>query len=395
MGKRSVMNCSTDVRTVPGLRITVRSLEEADGSFCQFWNEALAAASWSHLHQSFEYAVLKNRTGWIPTFLGVEGEGKLTAGALLLEKRLPYRFSIAQISGGPFWRPGAEASLAMLLGELPRCLRSRGISACRLAMPCPQEVFEHVRPMIPRGARLSGHVWSYWNLSRAAMELDITGSDEDVFRRMHPDTRWECRRAERRGVRIRAGNQEDVPHLARLLHLTSKRKGIAVRGEQYLRELLRAFPSDRIGFFLAEADGEPIGGLVVAATGRRAFYLCGGFDYAKRHLDPMKALCLAMIKWARERNCRVLDLGGTCTDWPPSPNDKGYGVYLFKKRFGAVPFLRAPYCDIVTHALFYFLLQICEDCLLPLLLESGPARLGVARRRWASRNYPCRTQEIY
>ncbi len=392
------MNRSTDLKTVPGLRVTVRSFEEADGSFYESWNEALAASAWSHVHQSFEYAVLKNRTGWIPTFVGVETEGKFAAGALLLEMRLPCRFSIAQVSGGPFWRPGAEASLAMLLGELPRRLRSRGLLACRLAMPCPEEVFEHVKPMIPRGARLSGHVWSYWNLSRAAMELDITGSEQDVFRRMHPDTRTKCRRAERRGVQIRAGNHEDIRHMARLLQLTSKRKRIAVRDEHYLRELLRAFPSDRIGFFLAEADGEPIAGLVVAATGRRALYLYGGFDYAKRHLYPMEALYLAMIEWARERNCRVLDLGGTCTAWPPSPGDKGYGVYLFKKRFGAVPFLRAPYCDIVMHPLLYSLFQICEDCLLPLLLESGPARFGIARRRWASRNYRCYSEasnEVY
>jgi lipid II:glycine glycyltransferase (peptidoglycan interpeptide bridge formation enzyme) len=221
------------------------------------------------------------------------------------------------------------------------------------------------------------------------MELDITGSREDVFRRMHQDTRKKCRRAERRGVRIRSGSEEDLPVMARFLRLTANRKRIAVRDEQYLRELLRAFPADRVRLFLAEADREPIAGVLVAAAGDRAWYVYGGFDYSRRHLYPMEALHVAMIEWARQRNCRTLDLGGTCTEWPPAPTDKGYGVYCFKKRFGAVSFLRAPYCDLVGHPLLYRLFRVCENSLLPLVLESGPARFEILRRRWATRNEPC------
>lgn len=363
-------------------RVTVRSLSEADETFREQWNAAISGAEWGHLAQCYEFAVLKNRTGWKPIFLGVETSDQLLAGALVLVRTLLGRYPIlATVPSGPFWRAGCEAALEPLFRELERCLQRCGVALCRVAMCCPVEVFEKLRTALPRGVRLSPHVWSYWNPSRAAMYLDITGRQEDVLQRMHSDTRNKCRRGPRRGVSVRVGGAGDAPAMAALLRATARRKTILTRDEGYLRDLIQAFPRDRLAMILAEAQGETVAGVAVAALGDWAWYLYGGFDHAKRHLYPMESLYLAMIDWARERGCRTLDLGGTCTDWPPSETDKGYGVYAFKRRFGAQAFLRAPYCDILMRPFAYPLLRLAEDVILPLLLETGGGKLRVIRRR--------------
>jgi hypothetical protein len=42
-----------------------------------------------------------------------------------------------------------------------------------------------------------------------------------------------------------------------------------------------------------------------------------------------------MIRWAIAHGCTLYDFGGTGTGDPPKESDKGYGVYQFKRSFGA------------------------------------------------------------
>jgi hypothetical protein len=74
-------------------------------------------------------------------------------------------------------------------------------------------------------------------------------------------------------------------------------------------------------------------------------------------------------------------MGGTCTDWPPEPCNKGYGVFQFKSRLGAQPMLDGPYCDLVYRPTLYLLAMFAENAVAPLMMEKGWDKLRVARER--------------
>ena len=103
---------------------------ECDRAFADRWDTFVARAEFGHLHQSYANALLRDRMGWEPTFFWTEAGGEITAGAMLVRKRLPMGFaSVAAIPGGPLWLPGRRELIPHLLEallaprRLPMCFR--------------------------------------------------------------------------------------------------------------------------------------------------------------------------------------------------------------------------------------------------------------------------------
>jgi lipid II:glycine glycyltransferase (peptidoglycan interpeptide bridge formation enzyme) len=393
------MKCELFSSTVPMPRdgvaepvwVSVVSLSDTTAEFARAWNAALADSEYPHIHQSYEWAQLFSQVGWVPQFFCIKINGQVVAGAVLLVKTfLRQILRVATIRSGPFWLVGFQHVLALLYAELERWCRTHRIWLCRVAAPCPDNLRTSFRALLPVGAYERAHAWSYWAPSRPVMTLDLRGTPEDVLKRMHPDTRTKVRRGPRRGIVIRQGTPRDLDAFLRLLDAMKRRKHVLVPPRDFLDMLLRVIPQERVGLLIAEAAGHTVGGALVVSLGKRAWYLYGAYDHAARHLYPMESLYLAMTEWARARGCDQLDLGGTCTNWPPDPRDKGYGVYDFKRRFGAQSQLRVPYYDLAPHPLFHWASRAVEDVLLPLVVEEWHAKLPVICRRLSSTATPLR-----
>ena len=360
----------------------IARMESTDARFAKRWDSFLAQARFGHFQQSHGYAKLQQAAGWVPTFCWVEEDGAIVGGASLLVRRVqPLGAAIAMIACGPGWLEGHEGSLGAVLSAVGDQCRRSGVIFCRTNMRCGNEDYESIRSYLPLNGRQLGHVWSYWNLARDVMQMDISGSREDTLKGMHRDTRMKCRRALRRGVSVRAGSLDDLPAFVKLMHRMRTRKKIVVQNQPYFERLLRTYPSDRTGLLVAEAGAELIGGAIVVRLGETAWYLYGTIDYHRRNLYPSEALQLAMIDWARERGCKRYDLGGTCTDWPPQETEKGYGVYRFKLRLGADAVIMAPYVDLVYRPAYYRLARFAENVGIPLILEDGLHKFRVIADR--------------
>ena len=320
--------------------------------------------------------------GWQPAFFWAEENGELAAGAMVLLKTLPWKIaSLAVISSGPFWLPGRESHLPALLDAVGEHCRSFGAVFCRINIPCPQSRYTELKGLLPTPRRELASVWSYWNFPRAVMAMDITGSREDVLARMHPDTRNKTRRSQRRGMVIRRGSQGDVATLSGLMQSLGKHKQVLVREPGYFETLFAIYPDDRTALFLGEADGRCVAAFLGICLGPTVWDLYSAFDWSYRRLYPNEALHLALIEWAREAGCKTYDMGGTCTNWPPHPSDKGFGVYTFKKRLGGRQRILAPYCDLIYRPALYRAAFLAENVGIPLTVEKGLGKLQVGWKR--------------
>jgi len=161
---------------------------------------------------------------------------------------------------------------------------------------------------------------------------------------MKPKTRYNIRLAERKGVTVREGTEEDVQTFYRLSQVTSLRDDFPIHKEQYYLDAYRTFvPAGLARLFMAEYGGEPLAGLMAFAFGRTAWYMYGASSNRQRNLMPNHLLQWSAIQWAKARGCETYDFWGIPDEIGLDPSqadvahersDGLWGVYRFKEGFG-------------------------------------------------------------
>lgn len=362
------------------LRVFLRKGAPDDRGFSDRWNLFVGEAEDGHLQQSYEFGALKRALGWKTAFVWVERQSRILAGALVLLRTLPGGLlAVAHVPRGPVWLPEHMGLVPGVLAELSTyCQRNRTIF-CRVYPSCEPQKWDAILTQIQHPIRVSRSYWSYWNQARTGMVVDLTG---DVMARISPDTRTKIRRGPKRGLEVKRCGSEAVPDLARLIAKMADRKRLRVRDEAYFRSLFGVYPADRIAIFSAVAEGRTTAAALVVLLSTTAYYLYGAFEYASRKLYPTEAIQHAIMEWAKQQGCRRYDMGGTCTDWPITESDRGYGVYQFKKQLGAEVHLSAPYVDLVFRPWLYGPAFATENLGIPLVLERGMDKLRIARKRF-------------
>lgn len=318
--------------------------------------------------------------GWETSFIAVIKGDNLACGALMLSRAIPIlKRSICVIPCGPWWAEGAQDRLGELFDGVAGVAGSHGAISCRFHFACSEE---H-RPQAPIGLtadlRTLPHVWSYWNLARPIMKWCLSDGFEKVVSRISTATRKNYRRSMRSGLRISQAGPEDIHVLARLMAEMGDRKGILVQDQDYFSNVFEAYGAGKVLYLLAENSGVAVGASMGIIFGQTCYELYRAVNPQFRYEYPDTALVVEMAKRAIARNCSVMDMGGTCTGWPPSEQDKGYGIYEFKKRLGAEAVLTSPYQDIVYHKLQYSMLGFIENVMMPLWIEKGFGKVEVVR----------------
>jgi lipid II:glycine glycyltransferase (peptidoglycan interpeptide bridge formation enzyme) len=226
--------------------------------------------------------------------------------------------------------------------------------------------------------------WSYWNQPKYVMLLPLEGGKEAVLKKIDGKDRYKIRYAVTRGVTVDrvSVNESTVADLHRVMSLTARKKGIFVHDPSWYEHFLRVFGG--AGFaalFLARRGDQTVSAGVSMRMGTRAWLMYLGSDYSAP--KSSWALQWDMVAWAIEQGCLCYDFRGAATNYPPSPTDKGYGVYRFKKSFGARLEPMAGYFDLVLGPGRYRLFRWAEQRLLPMAerLLDLRARWGTPRER--------------
>jgi len=305
------------------------------------WNTFVS--TWPHfaLMQTYEWGEFKEASGWRVTRVGIEQEGQLVAGAQLLIKPLPLHMaSIAYIPRGPLldWRDEAMASL--LLDRLHEIARDQRATMLKIEPPMLR-MSEAEKLLQSYGFSSSEHT----NQPLCTMIVDITPDTDTILANMHKTTRYNIRYSARKGVKIREGDEADLPTVYRLLEATAERSGFPARAFDYYQQEWRALVQDGlVKLLLASYDDEVIAFRMPAAFGGKAATLHSGSLGAYFKLKPNDLLMWKSIEWAKEQECTSYDVWGITEEvgklvsqGEPIPQDgKGglWGVYYFKRGFG-------------------------------------------------------------
>lgn len=167
---------------------------------------------------------------------------------------------------------------------------------------------------IPEGLVPGRHLFkpkTYW--------IDLTLSEEDLLKRMHPKCRYNIRLAEKHGVVVSEGN---IDEYLTLMKKTLKRQKIYAHSEKYHRELAKL---DFVKLFKAEYKGVVVASWMIFTWKDFVYYAYGAFDEEYKNLMAPVLGLWEIIKWAKGAGFKKLDLWGA---------EEGRGFSRFKEQFG-------------------------------------------------------------
>jgi peptidoglycan pentaglycine glycine transferase (the first glycine) len=292
---------------------------DGDALGAESWDQAVLAQPDGNLLQSWSWGELQSRFGWqVRRLLIADGR----AGVCSLQRTktaLPGGW-IHYSPRGPLVRRESRADAVPALLERVQSERS---VALRLEPHAPAgDAWEDV--LEQAGFKRSEPVQP-----AATLVLDLRPELDRLRAGFKPKTRYNLALAERKGVRVVAG--DDVTTFARLSRETATRQGINLPGAAYYRALLDCF-GDRARLYLASHEGKPLAGIIVVRFGASATYLFGGSAQEGRELMPNYSLHWVAMSEMRERGCTGYDWWGIPEH--PSPDHPWFGLYRFKTGFG-------------------------------------------------------------
>jgi lipid II:glycine glycyltransferase (peptidoglycan interpeptide bridge formation enzyme) len=215
--------------------------------------------------------------------------------------------------------------------------------------------------------------------------IDLNASEDELLRRMKQKTRYNVRLAEKKGVVLRVGNQEDLSLLYKMYAETSVRDGFVIRDEDYYKTVWELFMRNRESSIvnrhpsmpsaeplIAEVDGEPVAAIFVFYFAGRAYYVYGMSRTAHREKMPAYLLQWEAMKRAREKGCTVYDLWGAPEVF--DENDSLWGVYRFKEGLGGQVVRTLGAWDFAPNPFWYKLYSEVIPRVLDVMRSRGKAK---------------------
>jgi lipid II:glycine glycyltransferase (peptidoglycan interpeptide bridge formation enzyme) len=331
------------------------------------WNQIISNLPDPHFLQTYEWGQVKAKYGWVPyyavwtekQFSVISHQSLVTnnwslptdhcvAAALILKRTAFRRFSIFYAPKGPLMDWTNESLRKRVLDDLQSFANKQGAIFLKLdpdvvlgrGVPASvDEVTENSGQAVRSDLRRRGWVESSDQIQFCnTVIVDLSASEEDILMRMKQKTRYNVRLAEKKGVTVRVGKQEDLPALYKMYAETSVRDGFVIRNEEYYMTVWKLFMNAAVSGqpsavpLIAEVDGEAVAAIFLFMFAGRGYYVYGMSRNAHREKMPTYLLQWAAMKHAKAHGCLTYDLWGAPDVFDES--DAMWGVYRFKEGLG-------------------------------------------------------------
>ena len=310
------------------------------------WNEFLKVFE-PHILQTSSWGELKHSFGWNPFWVGNDN-----AGAQVLFRQLPMNYTLAYIPKGPVGKEWTD-----LLPEIDDLCKTQNSIFLKVEM----DVWEQDAMDLT----LLGFISSSHEIQpRRTISIDISCSEEDILAQMKQKTRYNIRLAGRKGVTVESSN--DISEFSSLMDITGKRDEFGVHTTEYYQKAFDLFkPAGLCELLIAKVEGKPVAGVIVFASGKRAWYFYGASSNEYRNLMPTYLVQWEAIRWAKAKGCIEYDLWGvpdgdheSLEEQFMNRHDGLWGVYRFKRGFGGELKRAAPSWDRVYKPVLYQLYKL-------------------------------------
>ncbi len=375
------------------------------------WNELIAILPNPHLLQTWEWAQMKARYGWIPlpmvwytsNQLSRTSEQSPLAAAMVLKRTIPVggfakKMCVLYVPKGPLMDWNDAEFRARVLDDLQAFARRQGAIFVKIdpdvvlgtGVPVSEEAVEDnggqdVRSDLTR----RGWIFSSDQIQfRNTVLIDLTPSEDKLLARMKQKMRYNVRLAEKKGVTVRPGMLADLTMLYKLYAETSVRDGFVIRDENYYQTIWQTFMHNApsaIGDqpstishqpfaepLIAEFEGQAVAAIFVFYFAGRAYYLYGMSRDAHREKMPNHLLQWEAMRRAKAAGCKLYDLWGAPDVFDES--DSMWGVFRLKEGLSGKVLRTLGAWDFPASPVFYKLYTQTLPKILDVMRSRGKAR---------------------
>jgi lipid II:glycine glycyltransferase (peptidoglycan interpeptide bridge formation enzyme) len=345
------------------------------------WDGIVSRLPNAHVLQCWTWGECKARFGWAADRRAwTDSSGQPVAAAQILRRTVrlgPFSARLFYLPKGPLldWREVAVRSEVLADLELlarredaiqikidPDLVFGRGIPEPGNTIDEPAAA-QTVEQWKLRGWRFSCEQIQFRN----TVLLDIRPEEDLLLAAMKQKTRYNIRLAQRRGVTVRPGTEDDLPLLYAMYSETADRDSFVIRSEEYYRDVWRAMMrAGRAQPLIAEVENLPVAALILFHFADRGWYLYGMSRALHREKMPNHLLQWEAVRTLRRAGYAYYDLWGAPDTF--AETDPMWGVFQFKQGFagtvvryaGAWDFPPAPFRYAAYHRILPRLLGLAR-----------------------------------
>lgn len=209
-----------------------------------------------------------------------------------------------------------------------------------------------------------------WNLHKSIVDylpkntffLDLTLQEQDLLSKMRYNTRYNVRKANKIGIKVREYGLEHIEAWCKLYNETALRHNMPMQNEDYFSAILKNQDNSQNGvtikLLMADIGGRFLSAMFLVLSKKRATYLYGASTSSKDNLMASYALQWESIRVAKDWGCTEYDMFGSA----PNLNRAHplHGVHIYKKGFGGNLFHRMGCWDYPYNHKLYDLFRVQE-----------------------------------
>jgi len=190
--------------------------------------------------------------------------------------------------------------------------------------------------------------------------LDITKSEEDILKNMHPKTRYNIKLAAKKGVVVKEGDEKDLDIFLRLQRETADRQKFYIHKDSYYKTIYsQLLKAHLVHSLIACKDNTPLTAWLLFVYEKVIYYVYGGSSNEHKDLMPSNLIAWETIKLGKRLGCNYFDMWGIA-DNPDNEKDPWYGFTKFKLGFGGEIIEFEDSWDLVINPVFYRLFNFLD-----------------------------------
>jgi len=285
------------------------------------WDAVIAGFGEHSVYQSSSWGRHRSQFGWDPVRLVGYDNGTICSAVQLLVKRLPFRFGVVWIPGGP------SGDVAQWADTLPTAIFS--LAGLRYGY-CRMNSSRMYSSRDDELLSVSGwHCSSRPMLSGLSMHYGLNGSEGERFSRLRKSWRHNLRRSQNKGLSVFRWHTPDPEEMMAVYSSMQEYKGL--RGQTTATEIMSLLTSFGQRCLIVRCDDEA--GNLIAVRGAlvqrdRAWDVIAAATVEGRRSYASYAAFWELMRLCEQEGVTWYDMGGI------DPL-KSKGVYDFKKGTGA------------------------------------------------------------
>lgn len=208
--------------------------------------------------------------------------------------------------------------------------------------------------------------------TRYTFILDLTKSEDELLKNMHPKTRYNIKVAQKHEVKITEDNSDKAfNEYLKLTKETTKRQQFFAHSEQYHKLMWQTLGinhssliihhSDKLSahLFLAKYKGKVLAAWIVFVYENNLYYPYGASSSENRETMASNLMMWEVIKWGKSKGLKKFDMWGALGPNPDS-KDPWFGFHKFKQGYGGELTEFIGSYDLVIKPVIYELYKIVD-----------------------------------